>query len=987
MKLNLKQGQGYTLYVSDDILQEDGIFYNSNQKALQAIEDILISAEKSEKASEDGHNIEDTEAKLYKYEKNIVAICGHRGAGKTSRMLSLSKALENCTEDSVHSYCCSHKKHEIEASFPHIAQANFEIVPPLDPTILTQEQTFLEVVLARIYNMIEEAWRAQNHMCPSSSGLEHTKDSVLECMQKCLIGIHGIYRKKEDYQSDTLAQLHTVSYGMQLKLLFYNLVKETLNLLCQLKGSRRQNSYLILQLDDTDCQVRHAYGIVEDLRRYLSIPNVIILMATDMSILHEVLTQTFYTDFKDYLDKFCSNPTDLGCSQSMTLAKKYLDKLIAPNHVIYLPTLDDIMLRNRQNLEIIYDGISGLDKDRDILKQEKEDYPNDCPTQILQFIQRKTGIIFISAPHEIHPLIPTTLRGYLQLMDMLYEMKDLPDVKASLDADPESFIQNYSQRLKIQRENVLEFFHYFMKVWAPVKLSNAQVLSLNKIKNVNPHLRTSTACREVRSILKAIGVSFNVDGNGNLRTDNYYNLVQSLWTLEKQEPEIRMFSFAVQCCLSCLYNLDILTEKEAALQRLVDDLQAEPVSQSFTVPQKTFYYLCDYDWTRYGLPDQFCLPQIQIATKQHAASPWDPDDDDSQCGIITPAFSKLFTEEEFHRHTSGAGLQQIFFHCQDNKYQFLLLGIVHIYLRLHRDFPEVKVLCENHTPDQLRQLQEFAAVFASNVEIQRFLYTHCENPLNAKNEIQNKDELFNVSPRSSQFIVFVYQHFDFLLRDFRKRKNQCAPICLVPCFLEMASSLIPEIADASCSNSSVPNPARMKSENLTTFYQRLSAFWDSPNTGYPHSAFSAFQDTHSSLPDLLKELKINIDVYNKAESSIAKAAKENPNGLSYENALRTNPAIAQLSINCIKTITSLVQLYQLDEKLAAQIKPTPYKPDPSRSRIDCAIYRKVVNVLCKQFNLDPEQFRANPDSKPKQTPASSLESPADTEHKEGESSK
>ena len=49
--------------------------------------------------------------------------------------------------------------------------------------------------------------------------------------------------------------------------------------------SKDGTAYLVIPIDDTDCQIQKAHDVMEDIRCYLTIPNTLILMATDGDML------------------------------------------------------------------------------------------------------------------------------------------------------------------------------------------------------------------------------------------------------------------------------------------------------------------------------------------------------------------------------------------------------------------------------------------------------------------------------------------------------------------------------------------------------------------------------------------------------------------------------------------------------------------------------------------------------------------------------
>ena len=89
--------------------------------------------------------------------------------------------------------------------------------------------------------------------------------------------------RREEF--DGLDLLERLGDSSRLKKQLAELVEQLLRFCCP-KGGK--NAYLVLQIDDTDMNIQHAYSILEDLRRYLVIPRLIIVMAADLNHLTQV---------------------------------------------------------------------------------------------------------------------------------------------------------------------------------------------------------------------------------------------------------------------------------------------------------------------------------------------------------------------------------------------------------------------------------------------------------------------------------------------------------------------------------------------------------------------------------------------------------------------------------------------------------------------------------------------------------------------------
>ena len=172
----------------------------------------------------------------------------------------------------------------------------------------------------------------------------------------------------------------------------------------------------MIQLDDTDLQFEQAYDILEDLRKHLAIPNVVILMATDMEQLRELVVHHY--------GQYFPNGAGQESSKLRGMANKYLDKLIPSRRTVYLPQFEERCLTDT-TLTLSYGT-----------------HIEEMPFQegILKYIRKKTGIIFLSPTSYLHNIIPNTFRGLVHFLNFLAAMEDIPEIVLPEDIDGSYFL-------------------------------------------------------------------------------------------------------------------------------------------------------------------------------------------------------------------------------------------------------------------------------------------------------------------------------------------------------------------------------------------------------------------------------------------------------------------------------------------------------------------------------------------------------------------
>ena len=156
---------------------------------------------------------------------------------------------------------------------------------------MEENQSILSIVLSRLLFKAEECWNQNLNFYGNFQDKESKKTELLSAARKCLNGISTIKSKKE--LSNDLADLQRVGDSSILEQNLYDFVELFLQFINTHNNSETENCLLVLQIDDIDCQISQGYEVMEDIRKYFTIPNVLILMATDTKLLSQLLTQHY----------------------------------------------------------------------------------------------------------------------------------------------------------------------------------------------------------------------------------------------------------------------------------------------------------------------------------------------------------------------------------------------------------------------------------------------------------------------------------------------------------------------------------------------------------------------------------------------------------------------------------------------------------------------------------------------------------------------
>ena len=660
MRLTAKRGSENKLIVSTNIHDPDEFMYPAYQQALFALKEILSNA--------DDFNLNDICNELYGYSQNIIAFSGKRGQGKTSTMISFSSAMAQ-----------NKLNNPDNQNDNFFLKYRFEVLPPIDPTIMESTQSILTIILSRMYHLAESAWAGSCNKGFSGRGpSESQKNELLEHFQTCLTSINAI-KSREENKVRSLQAINEVSDSSQLKKSIYILTQKLLKFISE--NEREPKKYLVIQLDDTDFQVSKGHEILEDIRKFFSIPNVVILMATDMSLLRSVILQHYISVFEPSLSYKSKTVRDLEQIES-----KYVDKMIPPVYVVHLPKLEDSVLHYGSKMTICY---TDRDSKNNILvdpsKNEKEDIFS-VQELILRYIYKKTGIVFAVPSSYYHDIIPTTLRGLVQMLSLLSSMEDLPSIdptQISGEGAIEYLKTALRSRIDAQEKNIPLFENYFLNEWVYAKCSHNRIASIHALANY-------TGSNRIRFAVKQLSETYSIQPE--TEKIGYVGFAEYIKRIEEKHREIEdyYYIFAIRTCLT-------IQNHKAALRQMrfcIDNHQEGSLIFDFS-PEKT------------GLPNTYQLPKRIKKYGEYVMS--------SEDEIFVSAKKEKLIKDTLYVDDVG-----------EDKNQFNVLNFITLALNLGAARRE-EIINSNIDQRWVYVVQMAALQIAMNLDVQHKIYNGLEN--------------------------------------------------------------------------------------------------------------------------------------------------------------------------------------------------------------------------------------------------------------------
>lgn len=549
------------------ITNKDTLMYPVFQNALRGLNNIMNS---SEKWVNENSNPQDRE--FYTYGNNILAFCGPRGQGKTSAMLSLTYALEHCNDSYAGNYFtiergtgekCYRLKEEDPVWGKTIDGREFLVMPPIDPTVLDKKESVVGLVLAWLLAEINEGWKKQNQ---PADFIEQKQVEVLQHFQKCrdCLALHSGVKERD------LSALIKSSNILELKKHLYAII----NCYFQLYGHSGKMHYLIIQLDDTDMDMVNAYDILEDTRKFLSLPQTVVLMATYLRQLRMLVA-------KHYEDSLAlshsSRDDDPGRADCMQMAAKYLDKLIPSQQMVHINSFRyQRDLNGRVKIGGFVDDLADAQPDNKASgKVTEADLDADLEEEFYTLIRKKTGLIFLKHGTYVNNILSNTLRGLVHLYQVLEKMEtpqfpsEADYEKQMMDKDADYYYQ-YVEGLRVQQRNLILFEDYFRNDWCynNLKEKDQEIMWAISQAHMAPKLRI------IRNLLKnRWDWAKDWQGVSDFDTFSFTNMVMLLNEAEDRAESMDdlMLVFAIRTHLSIfmrkLYlsdNLETLDTKETA---------------------------------------------------------------------------------------------------------------------------------------------------------------------------------------------------------------------------------------------------------------------------------------------------------------------------------------------------------------------------------------------------------------------------------------
>lgn len=242
---------------------------------------------------------------------NAITILGERGTGKTSFLINLEK------------------------SFP---DEKYIFLDPLDPTLFEDKQN----ILVSIISLIADEINAKDEI--------KDKDNWIDYLTKLSDGLNlldgiGSNPMQKDIWDDSriildkgLTSAHS---GINFEKNFHKFIDESLNIL--------KSDLFILRFDDIDTSVLKGWPVLEVIRKYLTTPKIQIIISGDINLFSKLVRLKQWEN----LEKLTEFEKNTNLNETIDqLEEQYLTKILKPENRIYLQSLESILKKTPNLIEI-----------------------------------------------------------------------------------------------------------------------------------------------------------------------------------------------------------------------------------------------------------------------------------------------------------------------------------------------------------------------------------------------------------------------------------------------------------------------------------------------------------------------------------------------------------------------------------------------------------------------------------------------------------
>lgn len=484
---------------------------------------------------------------------NMISFVGDRGSGKTSSMLSFAEFLRDYP-----------RCHENAGDFK-LGNNNklFTVLDYIEASILEKNEDVFEVILAQMLSKFEELDQGELF---KGNEYEIKKRNLYEKFNKMYQSIN-IMRFKEKYmekESDTpLQKLKKLSVTYNLKKEFSSLVNSYIEII-RFNDYREEkfsstDCFIVIPIDDIDVNIENCYEILEQIHRYLLIPNIIILLTYSEQLIIDDCEMHYVRAFKDLQSE---KPEGYFSERAETLVRDYFEKMLPNDRKIAMPYLPDEM---------------------DLIRVREEETDRKVKQAIFENLWKRLGVLFFVDESKMHVLEPKVLR-------------DLSNFYASMKSQEEIF-KGKKTDFDVYEDNKKWFLNELTNGFARKRMTDGQRKEMREIIIAPMDEKIKTTCL-------ALEKEYEFLKEENIER-NYIGMLVRLIRIRRQKDFTEKDKEFADWIL--VYFTFVFSDWNIRLQKVIESSEKEVVEKKKT----RFNNIFDMEW-EINKKNILCYPDILV---------------------------------------------------------------------------------------------------------------------------------------------------------------------------------------------------------------------------------------------------------------------------------------------------------------------------------------------------------------------------------------
>lgn len=343
----------------------------------------------------------------------LISFCGERGDGKTSCMLTVSNLLCECSNEGT-----AQNRFVKEEGFEDIVKKNFASLEVIDPSFFDDSHNVIEMVVGQMYIEYKKNTRGCDKFV--------LRNELLDAFQNVKRNLCVLHDKRLD-AINSMQELDVLASSIGLREHFEKLVSLYLKFIGK--------DILLIPIDDIDLNVKQAYMMCEQIRKYLAVSKCMVLIGVKIDQLKKVVSNKFSSEIKSTNRTDKSDPIENN-DECEIMAEKYVTKLLPTSLRIFMPKV----------YTFINSDIQIWDNDKEVMTARP------LKNAVVELIFQKTRYLFYNQLGSISPIVPNNLRELFVLIGLLSVMESVKDSRSKEGKD-------------ILEPNKNIFKHYFYNIW------------------------------------------------------------------------------------------------------------------------------------------------------------------------------------------------------------------------------------------------------------------------------------------------------------------------------------------------------------------------------------------------------------------------------------------------------------------------------------------------------------------------------------------